>query len=154
MKTHHLTRIAIPAVALIAWLLAPQTAHCFYNTSTGRWISRDPLGEVGGKHLYGFVRNHPVKGVDRLGLEGLDSPSATLESAILRGDVSQVESILAGLEEGDPGYAAAQAFLKKVAQCEALWAAYKALKVNGCSDCVTSGEAAARAAIISAAIAG
>ena len=27
----------------------------FYNPSTGRWLSRDPLGEWGGLNLYGFV---------------------------------------------------------------------------------------------------
>ena len=57
MKTYHMTRIAIPALALIAWLLAPQTAHCFYNASTGRWLSRDPISENGGVNVYGFARN-------------------------------------------------------------------------------------------------
>jgi RHS repeat-associated protein len=26
----------------------------YYNASTGRWPSRDPIGERGGKNLYGF----------------------------------------------------------------------------------------------------
>lgn len=47
MKTHLASRAAIPTVALSAWLLVPETAHCFYNPSTGKWISRDPIGEAG-----------------------------------------------------------------------------------------------------------
>jgi RHS repeat-associated protein len=40
----------------------------FYNASTGRWPSRDPLGEVGGNNLYRFVSNDGVKRIDALGL--------------------------------------------------------------------------------------
>ena len=36
----------------------------FYEPGTGRWLSRDPVGETGGKDLYGFVRNSPVSLVD------------------------------------------------------------------------------------------
>jgi RHS repeat-associated protein len=41
----------------------------YYNPSTGRWLSRDPIGERGGKNLYGMVDNNPVKFWDYLGLE-------------------------------------------------------------------------------------
>jgi RHS repeat-associated protein len=34
----------------------------------GRWISRDPIGERGGKNLYGFVQNEAVNYKDFLGL--------------------------------------------------------------------------------------
>jgi hypothetical protein len=44
-----------------------------YNTSTVRdWPSRDPIEERGGVNLYGMVGNHPVMGVDYLGLETLE----------------------------------------------------------------------------------
>jgi RHS repeat-associated protein len=39
-----------------------------YNPSTGRWHSRDPLGEQGGANLYGFVNNDGVNSVDPFGL--------------------------------------------------------------------------------------
>jgi len=39
----------------------------YYNSSMGRWLSRDPIGERGGKNLYGFGRNSPITGVDPLG---------------------------------------------------------------------------------------
>ena len=40
----------------------------FYDTLTGRWPSRDPIGETGGVNLYGFVNND---GVNRWDLYGL-----------------------------------------------------------------------------------
>jgi hypothetical protein len=38
---------------------------------TGRWLSRDPIGERGGINLYGMVRNNPNGRIDRLGLNPL-----------------------------------------------------------------------------------
>ena len=61
MKTN---AIAKAALVLIAWLLLPQTAQCFYNPSTGRWISRDPIEEGGSKNLYCFAENRPVIAFD------------------------------------------------------------------------------------------
>lgn len=43
----------------------------YYNPSTGRWPSRDPLEEEGGIHLYGMVDNDPVNWVDALGLKSV-----------------------------------------------------------------------------------
>jgi RHS repeat-associated protein len=43
----------------------------YYNPSTGRWLSRDPIGEKGGVNLYGMVRNNPIYCFDRLGLESI-----------------------------------------------------------------------------------
>jgi RHS repeat-associated protein len=40
----------------------------FYNPSTGRWLSREPLGEMASKNLYGFVSNKPVQSIDVLGM--------------------------------------------------------------------------------------
>lgn len=39
-----------------------------YEPFSGRWLSRDPIGERGGVNLYGFVGNNPVRRVDYLGL--------------------------------------------------------------------------------------
>jgi len=41
----------------------------YYNPSTERWISRDPLAERGGLSLFGFVGNDPIDQVDILGLQ-------------------------------------------------------------------------------------
>jgi RHS repeat-associated protein len=39
-----------------------------YSPATGRWPSRDPLGEQGGVNGYAFARNYPVGEIDLLGL--------------------------------------------------------------------------------------
>lgn len=44
----------------------------WYDPLTGRWPSRDPIGELGGRNLYGFVTNEPINGID---LRGLLNPS-------------------------------------------------------------------------------
>ena len=38
-----------------------------YDPITGRWLSRDPIGEVGGLNLYECVGNDPVNSVDPIG---------------------------------------------------------------------------------------
>jgi RHS repeat-associated protein len=42
--------------------------HRYYNPSTGRWLSRDPIEEEGGDNLYIFLDNDPVGYVDAVGL--------------------------------------------------------------------------------------
>ena len=41
----------------------------YYDPKTGRWLSRDPIGEEGGVNLYGFVGNSSVNSIDLLGLD-------------------------------------------------------------------------------------
>jgi RHS repeat-associated protein len=40
----------------------------YYNASTGRWLSRDPIGEPGGVNLCCMVGNNPVTRFDAQGL--------------------------------------------------------------------------------------
>jgi len=49
----------------------------FYNSQTGRWLSRDPIGEAGGNNPYLMVNNDPVAEADVLGLFSLwlDTPA-------------------------------------------------------------------------------
>lgn len=44
----------------------------YYSTSTGRWLSRDPLGEAGGLNLYGFVDGNAISLCDKDGLRKYD----------------------------------------------------------------------------------
>ena len=65
MKTN--TKPNILALGLGLLLLGPQQSSAYYNSSTGRWISRDPIGEKGGRNFYGFVGNDAVGAFDILG---------------------------------------------------------------------------------------
>jgi hypothetical protein len=49
-------------------LWAARDAQAFYNPSTGRWLSRDPIAERGGANVYRFAANAPVNHVDANGL--------------------------------------------------------------------------------------
>ncbi|MCO5053799.1 MAG: hypothetical protein M9920_16095 [Verrucomicrobiae bacterium] len=67
-------------------LFATHSTEAFYNPSTGRWLSRDPIGDVcgrdpmtdeegggisellGGPNIYEFAGNNPLSHVDDLGL--------------------------------------------------------------------------------------
>lgn len=51
----------------------PETGHVaymrrYYIPPIGCWLNRDPIGERGGEHLYGFTGNNPINGTDYLGL--------------------------------------------------------------------------------------
>jgi RHS repeat-associated protein len=41
----------------------------YFDPLTGRWMSKDPFGEMGGLNLYGFVGNACIYIFDRLGLQ-------------------------------------------------------------------------------------
>jgi len=45
------------------------TLYRAYDSDSGRWLNRDPIGENGGLNLYGFVGNNPVRWVDPYGLD-------------------------------------------------------------------------------------
>ena len=44
----------------------------FYDPETGHWPSRDPIGEMGGANLYGFVKNDAIAKWDKFGLFTID----------------------------------------------------------------------------------
>ena len=41
----------------------------YYNSDTGQWLSKDPIGEDGGINLDAFLGNAPANNVDPLGLD-------------------------------------------------------------------------------------
>lgn len=54
---------------------APSATYDFgfrtYHPGLQRWTARDPIGELGGINLYGYVGNDPLNTVDPLGLWGV-----------------------------------------------------------------------------------
>jgi RHS repeat-associated protein len=40
----------------------------YYSPEVGRWLSRDPVGAIGGENLYGFIENNAISALDFLGL--------------------------------------------------------------------------------------
>jgi RHS repeat-associated protein len=46
----------------------------YYNASTGRWLSRDPMQERGGVNVYSFLSNDSVGYADFLGELRLAGP--------------------------------------------------------------------------------
>lgn len=44
------------------------TVYRAYDSSSGRWLNRDPIGEDGGLNLYDYVGNSPVNFTDPLGI--------------------------------------------------------------------------------------
>jgi RHS repeat-associated protein len=51
----------------------------YFDPTSGRWLSRDPVSEAGGSILYGIVGNHPISKWDYMGLYfGVAIPGAPL----------------------------------------------------------------------------
>ena len=145
-------------VVVLFVLLTAQIASAYYCPSTGRWLSRDPIGEPGfqtsqmatvapsrwinrdsiqekcSKNVYGFVLNNPADYVDVL---GLDSEITIVEFPDLLLDPD-----------------AARALAQKIAKCDLIWAAYKALGNPTCKACTTRAEVLKTAAKLTAIIAG
>jgi RHS repeat-associated protein len=44
------------------------TRYRAYSPALGRWLNRDPIGELGGINLYSYVNNEPIRSFDPLGL--------------------------------------------------------------------------------------
>src|SRR5215469_1928156 len=49
--------------------LAASNAQAYFDPSTGRWASRDPIAERGGFNLYSFAENDAIDHPDYLGLD-------------------------------------------------------------------------------------
>ena len=67
-----------------------------YDAETGRWLSRDPIGESGGINLYAYVANSPIVSEDRLGLaiSPEEMNSATVNYILSQRNYAAVQSQL------------------------------------------------------------
>jgi RHS repeat-associated protein len=69
----------------------------YYNPSTGRWLSRDPLEEQAGPSLYAMVANCPVVVVDKLGRRVVVQPASAV------GEVVELFNFLSDLQSWAEG---------------------------------------------------
>ena len=51
------------------------TLYRAYDSDLGRWLSRDPIQELGGLDLYAYVMNNPIRYLDSLGLAISSDPN-------------------------------------------------------------------------------
>jgi hypothetical protein len=58
-------------LALILSCIISSNAFAFYDSETGRFLNRDPLGEYGGVNLYAITTNDTVNYLDPYGLSPL-----------------------------------------------------------------------------------
>lgn len=56
------------AYGIIVLAISEWPAAAYYNPQTGRWLNRDPIGEIGDRNIYQFTFNRPVGVIDKLGL--------------------------------------------------------------------------------------
>ena len=56
--------------------------HRYYDPSTGRWLTRDPMGYDGGINLYEYVGNDPGNRVDPNGYNGLGDGIGNIGSGL------------------------------------------------------------------------
>jgi RHS repeat-associated protein len=59
----------------------------YYDPLTGRWPSRDPIGESGGANMHGFVGNDGVNRMDNLGCAAVLVHTASEEANKVSNDV-------------------------------------------------------------------
>lgn len=72
-------RIHVMAMVAIALLLTAAAANAMEDCTTGRWITRDPIGYQGGFNLYAFEHSRPTGYLDANGRRPDDPPGQSAE---------------------------------------------------------------------------
>ena len=57
-------------LAIVGLFAVLPTVRAYYDPAAQRWLNRDPLGEGGGRNLYGFISNNPLSWIDTDGRSG------------------------------------------------------------------------------------
>lgn len=76
-----------------------------YDAQTGRWLSRDPLGEEAGMNLYAYVGGDPANGVDPLGLINWTN-AGVATAGIVGNGITVAGGIAIGTATGVTGFGA------------------------------------------------
>jgi RHS repeat-associated protein len=75
-------------------LLAPFRA---YDSASGRWLNRDPIGQRGGINLYRYVNNDPTNVIDPLGLRDW-TEAQTRKFFLLPASIYATEGLFSGIK--------------------------------------------------------
>ena len=84
MKYRSEHRTVLNWIFAIAIITTPSIARAFYNPEQGRWLSRDPLEEIGGRNLYGALAGDNINKIDR------DGRVAVVDDAIIAAAVGGI----------------------------------------------------------------
>jgi len=85
----------------------------YYSPTQGRWLSRDPLNESGGLHLYAFCGNDPLDRMDPLGLRVPRTPEEAAAAIEVWNQLSQAALEMLWRAAEDFGCRQSQAFWHK-----------------------------------------
>ncbi len=88
MKTTTPKLALLHTLAVAFLLLSTRVGQCYYNPSTGRWLSRDPIEERGGNGLYVFTGNSPQGAIDARGLSIVWAPPVVYTLSQEIGDIA------------------------------------------------------------------
>ena len=67
----------------------------YYSPQLGRWLSRDPIGELGGPNLNGFLSNEPLSRVDEHGLVAccFEGRALDIDCSALRNSIHHLDQL-------------------------------------------------------------
>jgi RHS repeat-associated protein len=81
------------------------TLYRAYDPATGRWQSRDPIGESGGINLYGYVSNSPINWVDPDGRIALPAVAGVAALVVAGGiHAYQIANAASQMAPGESAY--------------------------------------------------
>lgn len=96
-----LTKILVALLALFAF--AEAHAMRWYSPNTGRWFSRDPIGEEGGENIYAAFNNSPTYNIDLFGLSSCQSDYRWIIHPPMRDRDLQAAQVITGAQQKESG---------------------------------------------------
>jgi hypothetical protein len=92
------TRMYLSGLGLVLLVLlgSLDTACAYYDPGVQRWLNRDPIYEIGGINLFGFVGNQPTSRIDPYGLScnnSVDVAACALAAGIACGPLASIPII-------------------------------------------------------------